>query len=74
MKKECICPVVRTTNGLKTLLYNTLTFLNTEYFECLTIDDKKMILIYELGFSIDDIIALDIINEVFDEGNMEEDI
>lgn len=65
MKSKKICPVKRINNDrLKILLFNTLTFLNTEYFEGLTLDEKLEILIYELGFTENEIISLNLIEEV----------
>ncbi len=65
MKSEKICPVKRINNDrLKILLFNTLTFLNTEYFEGLTLDEKLEILIYELGFTENEIISLNLVEEV----------
>lgn len=65
MKSEKIRPVKRINNDrLKILLFNTLTFLNTEYFEGLTLDEKLEILIYELGFTENEIISLNLVEEV----------
>ena len=73
MKNENICPVkrrlIKTNERLQTLLFNTLTFLNTEYLSELTLDEKLEILIEELGFSEEEIANLNIVEEVFSEND-----
>lgn len=73
MKKEnkYVCPVkrrlIKVNERLEVLLFNTLTFLNTEYLAGLTLDEKLELLINELGFAEEEIANLNLIEEVFGE-------
>lgn len=73
MKKEnkYVCPVkrrlIKVNERLEVLLFNTLTFLNTEYLAGLTLDEKLELLINELGFAEEEIANLNLVEEVFGE-------
>ena len=73
MKKEneYVCPVkrrlIKVNERLEVLLFNTLTFLNTEYLAGLTLDEKLEFVINELGFTEEEIANLNLVEEVFGE-------
>lgn len=52
-----------TEERLKTLLFNSITFINTEFFELCVIEEKVRVLKDELGFTDDEIKELNIIEE-----------
>lgn len=60
--KKLNCPVVSTTR-LKTLLFNSITFLNTEYIQFLSTEEKLDILKEEIGFTDEEIEKLNIVKE-----------
>lgn len=60
--KKLNCPVVSTTR-LKTLLFNSITFLNTEYIQFLSTEEKLNILKEEIGFTDEEIEKLNMVKE-----------
>lgn len=66
MKNDLVCPVYNV-NRLKILLYNSITYINTEMMTSESLDEKIKILKEEIGFTDEEFEKLNIVEECLEE-------
>lgn len=66
MKDNLKCPVI-SAERLKTLMYNLVTFMNTEIIPHMTLEEKLELLKDEIGFTDEEIESLKLVENCLEE-------